>query len=437
MVPICDGEQQCQCDSDVQWGRIGQFSEMDVAPDGTIWVSAYNAYHGDLMIAARDEDGRIPDEAWQFVDGVPDGPVLVPDSDIRGGINEPGPDVGLYTDIAAAGDGAVVVSHFDQDTASLRFTSNRSGAWVTHVIDEGVPAPAEEAEGATFEIAGQYSAISIDLTDRPGVAYFAHVSDADGARTELRFAQAATSDPTQASDWTVSVIDSAAVPAPSSDPLPIPMGVGLFVNAARLADGSPVVVYYDRVNGDLKSARFNAGAGAFDPPQVLDGASVDVGWYPSVAVDAADVLHVSYVSAANHDLLYLDTQHRRDRAHRRRLSRGRPDRGRPADPGVPLRRRRQQRGAGRRGAAGGRLPGRHHPRAAGRAARRGRRVDARDLGRRRGSVRRRLRLLRLGRHRRRTAAAVHLGDRPAERDRVDRDPAGPGRGRLVRPLARP
>jgi MYXO-CTERM domain-containing protein len=305
-VPICDAEQQCQCDSDVQWGRIGQFSEMDVAPDGTVWVSAYNAYHGDLMIASRDEDGRIPDEAWQFVDGVPDGPVLVPGSDVRGGINEPGPDVGLYTDIAAAGDGAVVVTHFDKDTASLRFTSNRSGAWVTHVIDEGVPAP-EKPEGATFEIAGQYSAVSFDADSRPGVAYFAHVQDGEGARTELRFAQAASADPAQAGDWTVSVIDSAAVPAPGADPLPIPIGVGLFVNAARLADGSPVVVYYDRVNGDLKSARFNAGAGTFDPPQVLDGADVDVGWYPGVTVDASDVLHVSYVSAANHDLLYMNT----------------------------------------------------------------------------------------------------------------------------------
>ena len=305
-VPICDDEQQCRCDSDVKWGRIGQFSEMDLAPDGTVWVSAYNAYHGDLMIASRSEDGRIPDEAWQFVDGVPDGPVLVPDSEVRGGINEPGPDVGLYTDIAAGADGAVAVSYFDQDTASLRFTSNRGGAWAAHVIDEGVPAP-EGPEGATYEIAGQYSAISIHPDGRPGVAYFAHVSDGKGARTELRFAEASVAEPTQASDWTVTVIDGAPVPAPTSDPLPIPVGVGLFVNAARLADGSPVVVYYDRVNGDLKSARYNAGAGAFDPPLVLDGASVDVGWYPGVAVDAADQLHVSYVSAANHDLLYLNT----------------------------------------------------------------------------------------------------------------------------------
>jgi hypothetical protein len=67
-----------------------------------------------------------------------------------------------------------------------------------------------------------------------------------------------------------------------------------------------VVVYYDRVNGDLKAARGNA-EGGFDPPQVLDGAEVDAGWYPGVAVDASDQLHVSYVSASNHDLLYVNT----------------------------------------------------------------------------------------------------------------------------------
>jgi MYXO-CTERM domain-containing protein len=298
-VPICE-DAECRCEGDVQWGRIGQFSEMAVGGDGTVFVSAYNSYHGDLMVAARSEDGRIPDESWQFVDGVPEGPVLVPGSDVRGGINEPGPNVGLYTDIAASGDGAVV-SYHDADTASLRFTSNRSGAWVAHVVDEGAPG----AEGS-YEIVGQYSAITVREDGRPGIAYFAHVADGKGERTELRFAEASSADPAQASDWTVTVVDGAPVPEPTADPLPIPMGVGLFASAARLSDGSPVVVYYDRVNGDLKAARGNA-EGGFDAPQVLDGPDVDAGWYPGVAVDGSDQLHVSYVNAGNHDLLYVNT----------------------------------------------------------------------------------------------------------------------------------
>jgi len=303
-VPICD-EGECRCDDDVRWGRIGQYSEMAVGPDGTAWVSAYNSYHGDLMVAARGEGGRIPDEAWEFVDGVPDGPVLVEGSEVRGGINEPGPDVGLYTDIAVAGDGTVMVSYFDQDTVSLKFASNRGGVWSSHVVAAGVPGEGK----ASYEIAGQYSAITARAEDgRPGIAYFVHLNGDGGERTELRFAEASVAAPAQASDWTVSVIDGAAVPAPTSDPLPIPMGVGLFVNAARLSDGSPVVVYYDRINGDLKLARYDAAAAAFGAPEVVDGGPVDVGWYPGVAIDASDVVHLSYVSATSSDLLYVNTQ---------------------------------------------------------------------------------------------------------------------------------
>jgi hypothetical protein len=302
-VPIC-ADDECSCENDIRWGTIGQYSDMDVSADGTAWVSAYNSYHGDLMVASTSESGRIPDEAWQFVDGVPDGPILVPDSTVRGGINEPGPDVGLYTDIAVAPDGAAMISFFDQDTGALRFSSNRSGAWLTHAVDDGV---LSAGEGSSFEIAGQYSAITVRADGMPGIAYFVHLSDAEGERTELRFAQAGITDPGLASDWTVSVIESAAVPEPNGDPLPVPRGVGLFVNAARLADGSPVVVYYDRVNGDLKTSRFDAAASAFTPPQVLAGADADVGWYPGLAVGADDVLHVSYVSASNQDLLYLNT----------------------------------------------------------------------------------------------------------------------------------
>jgi hypothetical protein len=143
---------------------------------------------------------------------------------------------------------------------------------------------------------------------RPGVAYFAHIDDGSGARTELRFAEATTPDPASPGDWTISVADSAMVPegAEEADPLPIPMGVGLFVSAVRLADDSPVLVYYDRIGGDLKLVRWDGEA--FGAPEVLDGGDgVDVGWYPGVAVDSNDQLHVSYVSASNDDLLYVNT----------------------------------------------------------------------------------------------------------------------------------
>src|SRR5690606_33993134 len=51
----------------------------------------------------------------------------------------------------------------------------------------------------------------------------------------------------------------------------------------------------------------DSGAGEFSAPEILDGAGADVGWYPGIAVDANDDVHVSYVSATHDDLLYVNT----------------------------------------------------------------------------------------------------------------------------------
>src|SRR5690606_42131431 len=77
--------------------------------------------------------GRIPAQDWQFVDGVPDGPVVVPDGEERGGVLDPGPDVGLYTDIAVASDGTVLVSYFDQDATSLKLDRKSTRLNSSHV----------------------------------------------------------------------------------------------------------------------------------------------------------------------------------------------------------------------------------------------------------------------------------------------------------------
>lgn len=307
-IPICfDG--QCVCADDVPYGRIGSHSDMDVTDNGTAWVSAYNSSHGDLMVADWPDQGRIPNQEWEFVDGVPDGPVVLPESEVRGGIFEAGPDVGQYTSIAVKPDNSVAVSYFDVDTASLKFATNTGGAWAIHVVDSGAINGDPELG---YEIAGMYTSITVRADDgRPGIAYLAEVSDGAAPRTEVRYAAADTATPTGPESWNVWVVDSIALPPPdpaNPDPLPLPNGVGLFIETARLADGSPVVVYYDRINGDLKLARFDAVSAVFSAPVVLDGGDgYDVGWYPSVGVDTNDTLHITYVSATHDDLLYINT----------------------------------------------------------------------------------------------------------------------------------
>jgi len=297
-------EHGCVCASDVPLGRVGTYSDVAVGPDGAIWVSAYAQGHGDLVVAKATE-GRIPDEAWEWVDGVPAGPIAVPGSKIRGGIDEAGPDVGMYTSIAIGSDGTPSVAYFDRDAGSLKLAQKRNGAWQIHVVDQGTGALVNDGDA----VAGMYSSLTLRSDDgRPGIAYLAHVKTATGTRAEVRFVSAQATQPTSAGDWQTWVVDTAALPAadPATTMFPLPDGLGLFVDSARLPNQAPVVAYYDRTSGDLKVSTLDARTGQFAAPRVLDGSGgVDVGWSPSVAVDASGVVHVAYAGMTGHDLRYV------------------------------------------------------------------------------------------------------------------------------------
>lgn len=308
-IPFCI-DHHCECISDVPYGRIGPFSDVAVAPNGDAWVSAYAETHGDLVVAMWETDGPIPDDRWEFVDGVPDGPVAIPDSNIRGGILEAGPNVGKYTSIAVTPDGTPMVSYFDLDTGSLKFAAKYGGTWQIHTVDDGTGDIDPELGG---EVAGLYSSMTLRTDDgRPGIAYMAEVSSGAGiVTTEVRFVAAQTATPQSAADWVSWTLDSVVLPpddGTSTDPTPLSNGAGLFIDATRDASQAPVVAYYDRLAGALKLCRFDATAGTFLPPEILDGdGPLDVGWYPSVQVDDAGVAHVSYVSATRDDLMYVST----------------------------------------------------------------------------------------------------------------------------------
>jgi hypothetical protein len=303
-LPFCvDG--MCVCSDDVPPGKIGPYSDVAVGPDGTVWVSAYAQSYGDLVVARATTVGRISDEAWEWVDGVPDGPVTVPDSKIRRGIDAAGADVGMYTSIAVGADGIPMVSYFDRDTASLKLAQRVNGTWQTHIVDQGTG-----KLGDSGALVGMYTSLTLRSDDgRPGIAYLAHVKDAAGARAEVRFASAQSARPGAAGDWQTWIVDTAALPP--DDPAnpgiyPLPEGLGLFIDSARMSNQAPVVAYYDRAAGDLKIAKFNVQTGQFAAAKVLDGSNgVDAGWSPSVAVDAKGVVEVAYVGATADDLKYI------------------------------------------------------------------------------------------------------------------------------------
>ena len=291
--------------------RLGRFSEMALSSKGEMWISAYNEQHGDLGVTLVNKDGVVADTTWEYVDGVPEGPVVYEDCDRRNGVLDPGPDVGLYSSIAVNPNDEALVSYFDKDNASLMFAGKFDGVWQSHTVEQGKPGLKAE-DG--FAIIGEYSSITVRSdTGFPGIAYYARTANPETGEitTEVRFASAQTERPASPEDWVFYVADQVVLPPAGTavpDPLTIPPGKGLFIDSARLGNQTPVIVYYDRLRGDLVLARFDLVAGGFAAPQILDGADgSDVGWYPSVAVSSDDSIHVTYKSASNDDLLYINT----------------------------------------------------------------------------------------------------------------------------------
>jgi hypothetical protein len=298
-VPVC-GDDQCRCLESVPLGNIGQHSDAAIAPDGTAWVSAYNSEYGDLMVAQWPGIGRIDASAWQFVDGLPaEAAGLSRPGLVRAGTAAPGPNVGLYTSIAVGTDGEPVVAYFDASAGQLKLAARRAGAWQLQVVDPGDP-----ARGVRV---GRYASLSLDRQGRPGIAYLASQQTGTTVSTEVRFAQARSATPHGSNDWEVHPVERRSATADAFDAIDIPNGVGLFVDLARLPDDRPVMVYYNRIEGDLV-LRTAEESGNWTRT-VLDGKPLDVGWFPSVAVEnmgQGAVLHVAYMNMTNRNLRYVN-----------------------------------------------------------------------------------------------------------------------------------
>ncbi|MBI5478368.1 MAG: hypothetical protein HY906_05895 [Deltaproteobacteria bacterium] len=382
-------------------GAIGRYASLAAAPDGTLYVTAYEEKYGDLVIGTI---GASPDYQikWEIIDGVPtDSRVKGDPNGWRFGIKETGANVGFYTSLIVAPDGKLRVAYREATAAyrddpaayQLKYAVKSSDScdrsidcWQPHVVD---------ANG----LAGYYANLTWSAEGVPTIAYLApgQVDAATGRVTaELRFAVASSAEPAQASDWAITVVDKirvscagmcsatqacvaststcatvdatgcgatctaaqacvagacvakAITPCPGTcdspkvcvteenvcvtgdpaacttacsdtqvclagacvDAVPapqvvdIPVGLGHWVKTVRDSVGRPVLVYYDRVNGDLKRAMV-IGPGTWSIKAIdADG---DVGQFPSALLDAADSLHVAYTDAAKGRLLYLKT----------------------------------------------------------------------------------------------------------------------------------
>jgi hypothetical protein len=204
----CGSDCNQTCGPALTQGLIGSYTSLAVASDGTIWVAGYNEsdgqsppnLYGDLVVGRYDTGKSLVD--WQTVDGLPTlatGTCPVNDpTGWRGGLGDPGDDVGLWTSIQLGSNNLPMVSYYDATNAALKFASYDGTTWHVHTV----------LAAAQSDI-GRYSKMLI-VGGNPVIAFLImEPGDGGKLRTKVTLAHGGVAVPASASDWTLedAVID--------------------------------------------------------------------------------------------------------------------------------------------------------------------------------------------------------------------------------------
>ena len=315
----------------------------------TAVVAVYDGHYGDLVVSDYDLTGKLIKSVW--VDGVPaSGALTGGPSGPRGGIGDPGDDVGKYTSTVARADGTVFVAYYDQTHGDLRVATRApAGTWTTQTVD-----------GAVADV-GLYPSLALDPDGKPAVAYFQRAGSDDPSIacpsdpaapkalvTGVKLARSRVKAPQSAADWLVEMAACAARPPPPcygctgtgaracvqdttskrgtacldtssgcspscangqvcvagntcvpqgnpAELLAVPWGTGLFPSLA-FKGADPLIAFYDHTRGNLVVAQSSGGAWS---SKILDGEDAsgdtgDVGQFPSLAVDSSGNFNLAY-----------------------------------------------------------------------------------------------------------------------------------------------
>ncbi len=118
----------------LQSNDLGRFSAITAIGGTGLFVSGYDGQYGDLVVHKFDATGKKL--GIDYVDGVPNVAPTYGPSGARGGVVDPGPDVGRYTDIVAGANGDLYVSYYDVTNGDLKVAVRGSdGKWSNHKVD--------------------------------------------------------------------------------------------------------------------------------------------------------------------------------------------------------------------------------------------------------------------------------------------------------------
>ena len=314
---------------------------------GTVYISGYSPgdprgenLYGDLVFGVWDG----AEVEWDIVDGAPSMPITNVPTGYRGGVSDPGDDVGRWTSIAMAGD-TFLISYYDATNGALKLAVGGPGGWDTHTVDD---------QGDS----GRYSSLVITPDGVPVIAYLrieASTATPGQVDSSVMVATANVASPSGPTDWTVTQVATgpmACRPAfcesgttclasgqcvtPTSDcsadcgsgnacfngscteTIPtgyvedLPPALGLYTSLAVDPTGGLALVYYDRSAGNVHGARFDGAT--WGTPFLIDGYGAmedfvgDCGMGADVAVDSAGLWHVAYIDGTEETLRYAQVQ---------------------------------------------------------------------------------------------------------------------------------
>jgi len=343
---------------------LGSYTSAAARADGKIWVAGYNEgdpsggtsddYHGDLVVGLLDPATSTIE--WKAIDGVPNVPPTKNHKGFRGGVTDPGDDVGLYTSMALDSKGNPVVGYFDRTNGSLRIARYDGSAWGTYELDH-----------VDKGWAGKFTSM-VNAGGKLAIAYQTLEPGSGGfAKAKVKVATATSDNPSAQGDWTqgdVTVDDKTpCVPAVCStgqkclagdkaagiDPICMATtsgcgatcadvcikspkdgaptcvkgrteigqyvnAIGLFNSLAASPSGTLGLVFYDRVRGNIRAASNAGGKWTVTPGNApLDGWVGDAakdkglgdrGIGATLAIDSSGNWHVAYVDGIKEWLLY-------------------------------------------------------------------------------------------------------------------------------------
>ncbi len=295
-APMCM-DYQCECMGDVPYGTPGTYQSIAYSM-GYVWVASYNERYGDLMLARTSTAGLdgavIKPWQWSFMDGVPDGPVSFPGSDIRGGVIIPGEDVGRYVSLVSLGNSNLLAAYHNATLGALRIGHTTDGtSWTSYDLDDG-----GDPSGPDMGDAGLYADAEVAPDGKVGVAYAVKgIQGSANLVSEIRLARARTDIPQSASDWDIVSVGRLEYPySNGSDQVDDwPQGA-LFVKLHFFGDGRAAVSWYDQYQGALHFAYQTSVGGDFQEVTVVQGDGyLGMGLFASFDIDPMDENQIHFV----------------------------------------------------------------------------------------------------------------------------------------------